>query len=185
MLNGLSEGQSGKINLTKIRGGKVMKKMLKSKKGFSLIELLIVVAILAILAAVSINLFGGVLSKQKAKTDKGAASYVQTAIQTYIAETDDSDLSIAQGAPVPATDTARFTEVIKFLSQKQTLTPENGDDQGAYGPYLNADEIKLSQQDHALYVEVDSANQTVTAVVEKIGDSSAHNISGNTLKIVN
>jgi type IV pilus assembly protein PilA len=184
MFNGLSEGRSKKINLTKIRGGKVMKKMLKSKKGFSLIELLIVVAILAILAAVSINLFGGVLTKQKSKTDKGAASYLQTAIQTYIAETDDSDLSLCG---VSSTDTAdaKFTKVVTFLAGKQNITPDNGDPQGEYGPYLNSKDLKLSQQDYVFYVEVDEDNQTVTAVVEKENDSSTgmHNVADDSLVI--
>ncbi|MDP4183058.1 MAG: type II secretion system protein [Bacillota bacterium] len=137
-----------------------MRKMLKSKKGFSLIELLIVVAILAILAAISINLFGGVLKKQKTKSDAGAASYVQTAIQTYINETDDSGLTLV------GSDKS-FDGVVTYLSSKHTLVPLNGDPQGDYGPYLNSSNIKLSQQDMILYVEVDSGNQTVTATVEK------------------
>lgn len=166
MLNGLSEGQSGKINLTKIRGGKVMKKMLKSKKGFSLIELLIVVAILAILAAVSINLFGGVLKKQKVKTDEGAASHIQTAFQTYIHETDDVTLSLS-GATKPD-----FAAAIKFLSDRKNIKPLNGDPQGDYGPYLNSSEAKISQQDKVFKVEIDTNNQSVKCeVVNRDGTS--------------
>jgi len=167
MFNGLSEGQSGKINLTKIRGGKVMKKMLKSKKGFSLIELLIVVAILAILAAVSINLFGGVLKKQKVKTDEGAASYIQTAIQTYIHETDDDTLKLS------GTSKPKFEDALKFLSKKNNLIPLNGDPQGEYGPYLNSEEAKLSQQDKVLKVTIDNDTQSVKCEVIDKGSSPA------------
>ena len=149
MFSGLSEGQSGKINLTKIRGGKVMKKMLKSKKGFSLIELLIVVAILAILAAISINLFGGVLNRQKDKSDLAAASYLQKALQTYIAETDDCDLSHI------GKDNA--TEVAEKLSKGVEIGGVK------YGPYLNSSDLKLSRA-QGFKVTIDKSNQVVTVV---------------------
>jgi len=160
MFSGLSEGQSGKINLTKIRGGKVMKKMLKSKKGFSLIELLIDVAILAILAAISINLFGGVLNRQKDKSDLAAASYLQKALQTYIAETDDSDLSHIG---------SNETEVEKNFADKLSKGVVIGD--AKYGPYLNSKELKLSRA-KGFKVTIDKSNQVVTVVPDPTNATS-------------
>lgn len=157
MFSGLSEGQNGKINLTKIRGGKVMKKMLKSKKGFSLIELLIVVAILAILAAISINLFGGVLNRQKDKSDLAAASYLQKALQTYIAETDDSDLSHIGNN--------NATTVAEYLSKGVEI------DGVKYGPYLNSKDLKLSRA-KGFRVTIDKSNQVVTVVPDPTNATS-------------
>ncbi|WP_160317742.1 type II secretion system protein [Pseudobacteroides cellulosolvens] len=137
-----------------------MKKMLKSKKGFSLIELLIVVAILAILAAISINLFGGVLGKQKEKSDKAACSYLQTAIQTYIAETDDvglTDSEIKKDTVENLMDS--FTKVI-------TYTTDDGVDK-KFGPYLNAKQAKLSQKDVWFEVAVDTDTGAVTVGLTK------------------
>lgn len=161
MLYGLSEGQINQNKLTKIRGGKVMKKMLKSKKGFSLIELLIVVAILAILAAISINLFGGVLNRQKDKSDLAAASYLQKAIQTYIAETADSDLSSLGG------QAAGVEGIATALSGKTTI------DTVDYGPYLNSDDIKLSKAG-GYDIDVDIDNEVVTVV-----PAAAHSLAVN------
>ncbi len=157
MFSGLSEGQSGKINLTKIRGGKVMKKMLKSKKGFSLIELLIVVAILAILAAISINLFGGVLNRQKDKADLAAASYLQKALQTYIAETDDAGLDNIGGSHAPT--------VAKNLSTGVEIKGIK------YGPYLNSKDLKLSRA-KGFKVTIDKSNQVVTVVPDPTNDTT-------------
>lgn len=47
-----------------------MKKILKNKKGFTLMEMLIVVAIIVILVAISIPTFTGQLNKAKAATDE-------------------------------------------------------------------------------------------------------------------
>jgi type IV pilus assembly protein PilA len=134
-----------------------MKKMLKSKKGFSLIELLIVVAILAILAAISINLFGGVLNRQKDKSDLAAASYLQKALQTYIAETDDDDLSDIGGSDA--------TTVAEKLSKGVEIKGIK------YGPYLNSKELKLSRA-KGFKVTIDKSNQVVTVVPDPTNATS-------------
>lgn len=50
-----------------------MVKNLKKKKGFTLIELIIVIAILGILAAIAIPKFSGVQNNSKIKADKASA----------------------------------------------------------------------------------------------------------------
>lgn len=49
---------------------KALQKVLKDKKGFTLAELLIVVAIIAILVAISVPIFTSQLDNSKEKTDK-------------------------------------------------------------------------------------------------------------------
>lgn len=57
--------------------------MKNNKKGFTLIELMIVVAIIGILAAVAIPKFADLINKSKEGATKGALSSVRSAIQVY------------------------------------------------------------------------------------------------------
>ncbi len=57
--------------------------MRNNKKGFTLIELMIVVAIIGILAAIAIPKFADLINKSKEGATKGALSSVRSAIQVY------------------------------------------------------------------------------------------------------
>jgi prepilin-type N-terminal cleavage/methylation domain-containing protein len=57
--------------------------MKNNKKGFTLIELMIVVAIIGILAAIAIPKFADLINKSKEGATKGALSAVRSAIQVY------------------------------------------------------------------------------------------------------
>ena len=57
--------------------------MTNNKKGFTLIELMIVVAIIGILAAIAIPKFADLINKSKEGATKGALSSVRSAIQVY------------------------------------------------------------------------------------------------------
>jgi prepilin-type N-terminal cleavage/methylation domain-containing protein len=57
--------------------------MKMTKKGFTLIELMIVVAIIGILAAIAIPKFADLIAKSKDGATKGALSSVRGAIQIY------------------------------------------------------------------------------------------------------
>jgi type IV pilus assembly protein PilA len=72
----------------------------KRKKGFTLIELIVVVAILAILAAVAIPSFLGLQKKAKQGTDIGNASAIAGAINTYnaVQATDVAKISVKADA---------------------------------------------------------------------------------------
>jgi len=67
-----------------------MKKMVKNNKGFTLIELVIVIAILGVLAAVAITMFPKLSASSRAGADKTRASQIKSAIATYIVESADS-----------------------------------------------------------------------------------------------
>ncbi|OGF48844.1 MAG: hypothetical protein A2231_07385 [Candidatus Firestonebacteria bacterium RIFOXYA2_FULL_40_8] len=60
--------------------------MLKSKKGFTLIELMIVVAIIGILAAVAIPRFAQMLDKSREGATKGNLSAIRSSISIYYSE---------------------------------------------------------------------------------------------------
>jgi type IV pilus assembly protein PilA len=66
----------------------VMKKMLKNKKGFTLIELMIVVAIIGILAAIAIPNFMNYQCKAKQTEAKSLLGSIRVAQEAYRAEWD-------------------------------------------------------------------------------------------------
>jgi type IV pilus assembly protein PilA len=65
-----------------------MKKMLKNKKGFTLIELMIVVAIIGILAAIAIPNFMNYQCKAKQSEAKSSLGNIRTMQEAYRAEYD-------------------------------------------------------------------------------------------------
>jgi len=64
--------------------------MLKSKKGFTLIELMVVVAIIGVLALLGLRLYTGQQQKAKNAIVKANAGTIQTLIQAELADTTSS-----------------------------------------------------------------------------------------------
>ena len=70
-----------------------MRKILKENKGFSLVELLVAILIMAVIAATAIALFGGVLDSSRKSADEETAESIKRAILTYMNMSNDVDLS--------------------------------------------------------------------------------------------
>src|ERR1700685_3583171 len=63
-------------------------KMLKTKKGFTLIELMIVVAIIGILAAIAIPQFANLVAKSQEGACKGNLGTLRSALSIYYGDTE-------------------------------------------------------------------------------------------------
>ena len=72
--------------------------MLKSKKGFTLIELMVVVAIIGVLALLGLRLYTGQQMKAKNAIVKANAGTIQTLIQAELADTTSSLVNGMVGA---------------------------------------------------------------------------------------
>lgn len=108
-----------------------MKKMLKNKKGFSLVELVIVIAIMGVLAAVAISMFTGMIQRSRRQADNTRAQQIQKAIVTYMAEVGDMELEqMNGGTPKPDVDT-----IIAWLQEPHEVEFSDGS-KDKVGPYL-------------------------------------------------
>ena len=72
-----------------------------NKKGFTLIELIIVVAILAVLAAIAIPTVAGLIDKANVSADKSNANEMTNAIERFVSEYELAKQDIYAGTFIP------------------------------------------------------------------------------------
>jgi len=145
-----------------------MKKMLKENKGFSLVELLIALLIMAVIAGTAITLFGGVLNTSKAGADRETAESIRRAILTYINASNDLDLNwlgTASGAAAAAGQPTDADDLVDRLAST-THIPDNqttGELKGEYGPFLEKPGIRPSHPDTGHWdIDINTSTQVIT-----------------------
>ena len=77
---------------------------MKSNKGFTLVELIVVIAILALLSTLAINAFSGIMEQATRAQERQAAAVVASSLNTFnsIARNDTFTIGAAEGVAAPA-----------------------------------------------------------------------------------
>ena len=99
---------------------------MKTKKGFTLIELMIVVAIIGILAAIAIPKFADLIKKSKEGATKGSLGALRSALTIYYGEQEGSYPAVGTGSGQDNQETTTFSNqtgpfLTKYLSKMPTV----------------------------------------------------------------
>ena len=131
-----------------------MLQKLKNKKGFTLMEMLIVVAIIAVLVAIAIPTFSGALTKSKEAADVAN-------IRAYYAELQIKAIDSSSSAVSSAADGTAFVAEMKTAGY-----PVNYADKVSYD--------KTTGKITYTSTKLDGGNGTTTKIYEwKLGDATA------------
>lgn len=141
-----------------------MKKMVKNQKGFSLIELLIVIAIMGVLAIIAFNAFSGVVNNVKKRADDQNAKLIEKALTAYIIDSGDTNLAkmwYSEDQGVTWTKFTLGTSTVDDLIEALMCTIHDTNDatyKGDYGPYLSPEDGKLPSQDTQFDLQWSASN---------------------------
>jgi prepilin-type N-terminal cleavage/methylation domain-containing protein len=95
----------------------------KSKKGFTLIELMIVVAIIGILAAIAIPQFANMVAKSQEGATKGNLGTIRSALSIYYGDTEGFYPVVADaatGALDPLTTAQKYLKIVPNANTPKT-----------------------------------------------------------------
>lgn len=170
-----------KVKLDKIKksvmGVKGMNKLMQNRKGFSLIELLIVFAILAVMGVIAFNMYTGMVNNSKLRADEEIAKTIEKALNTYIVDSGDVDLAkvftaedctAASNIPHTVSTATQLNDTTNALIVAMQGEMWNGDNKKPYGPLLTPpvgkdadwDNFKPQGAGYAGYkIELDTKNK--------------------------
>ena len=180
-----------------------MKKMLKQNKGFSLVELLVAILIMAVIAATAITLFGGVLRSSREGADEETAESIKRAVLTYMSMTNDTNLSclsLSSGGDsdllirslaciieIDADTGVKFTKPAN-VDESDFETPagvdkgkiEASDIKGEFGPFLDAskDMSPKTPGTNGWSISIDEKAQVVIVKAEEAEDNCIVSFDG-------
>ena len=151
-----------------------MKKMMKNRKGFTLMEMLIVVAIIAILVIIAIPTFNSALAKARAATDvanirSGYAAALVEAMTDGIkgagAGKDSVEYYLQNDGTVAAKGTNDYTCVGAAENAGAT-------DSTLVGGVVKAKEISWEKGDKIKYTVKENKDGTISVAISKVGGNA-------------
>lgn len=146
-----------------------MKKITKNNKGFSLIELIIVIAIMAVLVAIIAPNLTKYLGSSKTKTDQKNADELASQIQTCITEYD-TDQSTSLGASI-GSGTMKITWSGKTAS---SASPADSTFDGILNSNITSDTKSKEDSSITTYAEVTYNSSTkVYSITAHVGNATA------------
>ena len=155
-----------------------MKKMMKNRKGFTLMEMLIVVAIIAILVIIAIPTFNSALAKARAATDvanirSGYAAAQVEAMTNGLTDKTNGDKDVLEADGSVTKDKATKAYTTQGESSKAAAGPSIG---GKFdvGTTASGNTIAWSKGQTVTYVVKDTDNDGVPTV-ESITAANAAN----------
>lgn len=144
-------------------------KTMKKKKGFTLVELMVVVLIVGILASVAIPLMRGRVDSAKWSEGKAAAGTIATALRAYAAEKGD------QGTYPPSLSELGFTDsdlhgtyfdISNYAITSATFTP-TGDPELEF--VITVTNTALAPNQMALTVDATNSPEASWSQVDEVG----------------
>ncbi len=141
-----------------------MKKNLKKKKGFTLIELMIVISIIAVLAAIGVPKYASIQKEAKVKADVATAKTIADAVTVLVAqEKIDQTTGKAGSRTVFASDGKVTTEATAPSDFMLIDAADELDDAGKIGSYLQTIPTSRVYKDEKFQVVVTSGSATIYA----------------------
>lgn len=105
-----------------------MLKFIKNKKGFTLIELIVVLAVLAIIMAIAVPRFLGIQESARENADHQTVQLIAKAAELYFVQRDDPD---EDEVTVAELTSGSYLDAVMFQSKLYTGSPNSIDDDGS------------------------------------------------------
>jgi len=168
---------------------------MKNNKGFTLVELIIVIAILAIIMLIAIPNFSGIQQRMQVRADKATAAQIGKAVRVWFTDCTTDKALVADAAGVeyaPATDATKSGTVapehlayVKGTAADATLLPNRYEDLMGIEGYISLGQEPVSMkgtatgdkgqqianQIYGVFLTADDTSASAKIVVAIVSDS--------------
>ncbi|AEV67740.1 prepilin-type N-terminal cleavage/methylation domain-containing protein [Acetivibrio clariflavus] len=149
----------------------------KNNKGFSLIELLIVIAILGVIAVITITMFTNVISNSRKKSDEQQALLIEKAVISYMMQSSDYKLEhLKYDGAVHSMDGKPSEELIYAL-QNTIICTLDGSEKEIY-PILNPKSSSIpSTSDYTPFWNTSNGGKYIGYKIEVYSENLSCNVT--------